>query len=143
MSLSEKLIKNLKYFQLNCKVNQTISEEKLIENFKSYIHFCQETQALQKGIMIDYTAQKKIAVYLNIYQIMRTHQYLQKFYAAYLKRKRGLIKESRSVLKTIIGTILPPHQMEDEFSYMIGETTYSMQEIKHGILRDNKPAPKF
>jgi len=74
---------------------------------------------------------------------MRIHKALRSFFTDYLKKKGNIVKEPKSFLKNLVGTILPPQEIEWEFSYVINGLRYKYSDIKHGVLRSNRAAPKY
>ncbi|CAD8155178.1 unnamed protein product [Paramecium octaurelia] len=142
MEISEKLIKKFREFQKKFVDKNTIKEDILEQGFKEYFQLIQETTQLQKSTIIDYSQEKQLAAYVNIFQIMRFHQSLNQYYVNKLQQK-GVIEEPKSIIKTIIGSILPPHPKIVDFAYSINKLITTLPQIKHGILRRNKPAPNF
>ncbi|CAD8066879.1 unnamed protein product [Paramecium sonneborni] len=140
MFILKKLMRKFKEFQRKITEKKQISFETFNKNFNDFFQIVHQTLELQKATMIDYSPQKKLAVYVNIYQLMRLHQSLQQYYCENLQKKKELIKEPCTLLQSVISTILSPQSKASDFSYCISGQITSLGQIKHGILRSNKNA---
>ncbi|KAL4490020.1 hypothetical protein ABPG73_021064 [Tetrahymena malaccensis] len=113
---------------------QVISEDKLIQS-KKYTKFQEMVCELQKVYLQDLTQEdQRKSFFLNLVQIMQFHQFVKEKY----EHKRNEKKQNVSTILDLIQSFLPFFKKQQKFEYKIGQQIFSIEEVKHGILRCNK-----
>eukprot|EP01016_Furgasonia_blochmanni_P027755 TRINITY_DN2920_c0_g2_i4.p1 TRINITY_DN2920_c0_g2~~TRINITY_DN2920_c0_g2_i4.p1 ORF type:complete len:421 (+),score=21.89 TRINITY_DN2920_c0_g2_i4:384-1646(+) len=124
------------------KMNELIKEIKVemnedffysIEKIKAseaLARFEDTTCELQKCEILTLPRNVKIAFFLNIYQVMYTHQIIRELQSS---------KDQKVLISTISDQI--GFQKSRDFFYCIHSITFTVEEIKHGVLRNNKKFP--
>ena len=96
--------------------------------YQKYISACAELDQVDFLLL---SKPQRVAFFLNVYQCMYIHNFL----------KRVLEDEAKNK-KSFIDSVLSKFRNSDKaFYYNIGGTNFTMDEIKHGILRNNMKAP--
>ncbi|KAL4505506.1 hypothetical protein ABPG72_002568 [Tetrahymena utriculariae] len=127
--------------QANCIIQEiceqytgVISEDKLIQS-KKYTKFQEMVCELQKVYLQDLTQEdQRKSFFLNLIQIMQFHQFMKEKY----DHKRNEQKKSVSTILDLIQSFFPFFKRQQKFEYRIGHQTFSIEDVKHGILRCNK-----
>ena len=80
---------------------------------------------------------KKVAFFLNVYQCMYVHNFLKKVFEEGNKEEEG---QNQGLLGQITNYVLA--YSPKSFYYNIGGFNINLEEIKHGLLRNNEKSPK-
>ena len=105
------------------------------EQYKNYL---QQAAELQKVEILHLKPHQKVAFFLNVYQCMYVHHFLRKVFEEGIEeennpnRGEGLL----SHLKAYVFAYSPK-----PFFYNIAGFQFSLEEIKHGLLRNNRKSP--
>ena len=105
------------------------------EQYKTYL---QQAAELQKVEILHLKQYQKVAFFLNVYQCMYVHHFLRKVFEEGIEEEKnpnggaGLM----SHLSTYVFAYSPK-----PFFYNIAGFMFSLEDIKHGLLRNNQRSP--
>ncbi|KAM3130739.1 hypothetical protein pb186bvf_017153 [Paramecium bursaria] len=136
-----KIIKRFKLFQKKVTKQKQILNDQIILCLKEYLDILHTTWELQKATMIDYSNADKFCSFLNLYHIMRFHKAVQQYYIHHFRSQAQ--QRNQHFLGKVIQLFTGVSDFDSDFSYIIGGLTYTIDEIKHGILRNNKSGGSF
>ena len=97
--------------------------------FQKYLNACAE---LQEVDVLNLDRQQMIAFLLNVHQCMYVHYFLRRVYEGAGKEKGW---RARGILAQISKYVVP--DAFKPFCYNIGGSNFNLEEIKHGLLRNN------
>ena len=89
---------------------------------------------MQKVAIDGLSPTKRVAFFLNIYQCMYVHQFFKMV-------SEGHNSDTSSIFSKLSGYI--NKQGSKQFHYNVAGKNYTLDEIKHGMLRGNKPRPGY
>ena len=102
--------------------------------YKKYISAAAE---LEKIDILNLSTEQKVAVFLNVYQSMYVHFFLKKVF------EEGKAEEGEQNQKSgLIGSLSSYFAYSPKpFFYNVGGFNFNLEEIKHGLLRNNLKSP--
>eukprot|EP01016_Furgasonia_blochmanni_P039649 TRINITY_DN4957_c0_g1_i4.p1 TRINITY_DN4957_c0_g1~~TRINITY_DN4957_c0_g1_i4.p1 ORF type:complete len:537 (-),score=137.69 TRINITY_DN4957_c0_g1_i4:87-1697(-) len=124
------------------KMNEVIQEVKVeingefslsydkIKDSKALIKYQDASCELQRCEIMSLPKLEKIAFFLNIYQVMYIHQHIKALQSAKSETKGFMSK-----ISNLIGG------SGSDFFYCINGINFTVEEIKHGVLRNNRKSP--
>ncbi|KAL4453143.1 hypothetical protein ABPG74_015374 [Tetrahymena malaccensis] len=116
------------------KMEGKVLDEKLYQN-KKYLKFLELVCELQKIYLQDTNEKERKCIFINLLQIMYFHQFMKQRYI----RMRNEKKQKVTTLFETLASFLPFfNKSQDVFYYTIGNLQFTLDDIKHGIIRGNK-----
>ncbi|KAM3142973.1 hypothetical protein pb186bvf_005036 [Paramecium bursaria] len=143
MEQTIKLIKKIKLFQQVTVNKKELLHQQVINHFHVFLEIIAQAQELQKATIIDYNQITLYSAYLNLYQIMRFHQSLQNYYIQVIIKDQPPQSMKQPFFANLIGYIKKAQAVQGVFQYQLGDQLISLDDIKHGILRNNRPCKSF
>ncbi|KAL4453141.1 hypothetical protein ABPG74_015372 [Tetrahymena malaccensis] len=119
--------------QVTDKLYGQVLDEKLYQN-KKYQNFLDLVCQLQNIYFKDLYELEKKCLFINLLQIMYFHQFMKQRYTRIKDEK----KQKVQTLFETLSSFLPFQKSQDQFYYTISNFQFTLDEIKHGILRGNK-----
>lgn len=104
------------------------------QEFKKYIAACSELTVVD---ITSLSMCQKVAFFLNVYQCMYVHFFLKKVNEDENKEEQ----EDQGIMGNIKQYVFS--YSPKPFYYKIGGFNYNLEEIKHGLLRNNMKAPFY
>eukprot|EP01016_Furgasonia_blochmanni_P049541 TRINITY_DN752_c0_g1_i14.p1 TRINITY_DN752_c0_g1~~TRINITY_DN752_c0_g1_i14.p1 ORF type:complete len:532 (+),score=111.68 TRINITY_DN752_c0_g1_i14:114-1598(+) len=115
--------------EINGKLSLSANKVKESKAFKKYQEISYE---LQKVKLANLSQKEYMAFFLNIYQLMYTHECINSILNSKSDNK-GLISKLSTIFKGFNAS---------SFVYYIDGNNYTLDEVQHGILRNNRKSPK-
>ena len=100
------------------------------QEYKAYINAVCELEKVSIAMLSD---TKRIAFFLNIYQCMYIHNFFKMVNESKSASKEGYFKSFKRLL----------YSGKEPFYYNIAGKNYTLDDIKHGMLRGNKQKPGY
>lgn len=101
-----------------------------LDSQKAYAEYLKSTIELQHVQLNGLERDEKIAFFINLYQVTHVHRIIKE--KKHPTPKPGFFGKIKGIFRT----------PKDPFYYNVGGQEYSVEDIKHGILRGNKKAPE-
>lgn len=116
-------------------MDKTWNIQDLLES-KQYLGFTRTSCELQKVSLVNLSSKEKTAFFLNILQVMQCHKLMLHRGDNFETKKDGILGQVKGYLKSFFG------DKKIDFRYNIRGMEFTIQDIKHGILRGNQRSPE-
>lgn len=135
MDLANQVLKEV----VDLQDHEQIDDLKLQSSAK-FSKFQEQTCELQGVDLEELDKKEALVFFMNLLQIMYLHNYM----LTRLKQKKGGSADQQNnnggfffKLLSFI-PVIGPKQIKEEFFYLIGKNKFTINDVKHGILRGNK-----
>lgn len=135
LEVSAELVQMIEEIYMACIVETEdepeIHPEKGLQS-QTYESYIEKVSVLEKVDLMALNSEEIFCFFLNVYQCMYIHKFLKSINQVESRNEPGILQKIAAAVW---------NTGEKEFFYQIGDQTYTLEQLKHGVLRGNRKKP--